>query len=138
MEPKLFFATKAFIVHQEKILIVRESQKYETGTNKGKFDVAGGRLKPGERFDESLLREAKEETGLSVRIGKPFFVNEWRPLVKGEQWQIVGVFFECFSDSNKVVLSKDHDKYVWINPKDYTKYDIIDNLRPAFEAYLNK
>jgi 8-oxo-dGTP diphosphatase len=136
MSIRLFVATKAFIVHKDKLLIVRESSKYEDGTNASKFDVVGGRLEPGQRFDESLIREIKEETGLDVRIGKPFFVNEWRPIVKDEQWQIVGIFFECTTDSDKVVLSEDHDKYEWIEPKQYRKYDLIQNLHPAFEAFL--
>lgn len=135
---KLFVATKAFIIHNEKILIVRESPKYQDGTNEGKFDVVGGRIKPGQRFNESLLREIKEEIGLKVTIGRPFFVSEWRPVVRGEQWQIVGIFFECFSESAKVVLSKDHSEYFWINPKNYKDYDLIENLFPAFEAYLNE
>src|SRR5574342_755171 len=134
MEPKLFVATKAFIVHNGKILILKEAPKYQDGANIGKFDVVGGRLKPGQRFDESLLREIKEETGLSVTIGKPFFVNEWRPVVKGEQWHIVGTFFECHADTDKVTLSVDHDEYRWIEPKEYANHTLIENLHPAFEA----
>lgn len=137
-EPKLFVATKAFIVHNGKILILKESLKYRNGTNIGKFDVVGGRVKPGQRFDESLLREIKEETSLNVKIGNPFFTSEWRPVVKGERWQIVGIFFECFSDSDKVVLSKDHEDFAWIKPEDFKKHDLIKELIPAFENYLNK
>lgn len=138
MVDKLFVATKAFIVHQGKVLILRESSKYEDGSNVARYDVPGGRIEPGQRFDESLLREIEEETNLNVKIGNPFFVNEWRPVVRGEQWQIVGTFFECEADSNEIVLSKDHDMYEWINPEDYKKYNLIENLHPAFEAYLKE
>ena len=72
MEPKLFVAMKAFIVHDGKVLILRESPKDTERTNVGKYDVVGGRVKLGQRFDESLLREIHEETGLAVKIGKPF------------------------------------------------------------------
>lgn len=135
---KLFIATKAFITYHGKVLILRESSKYGDGSNVAKYDVPGGRIKPGQRFDESLLREVKEETGLDVEIGRPFLVSEWRPQVRGEQWQIVGIFFECKTDSNEVKLSKDHDDFQWINPEDYKKYNLIDNLRPAFETYLKE
>jgi 8-oxo-dGTP diphosphatase len=162
---KLFIATKAFVVKGGKVLIVRESSKYDEGTNAAKFDVVGGRLKPGERFDENLRREVKEETGLDIQIGKPFFVNEWRPVmrVKGErreesrakggsegtppgslcvgdysepgvlkaqvagateQWQIVGIFFECDAKEGGVVLGKDHDAFEWIRPEDYVQRTI--------------
>jgi len=94
MEPKLFIATKALIAYEGKILLLRESGVYQEGTNAGRFDVPGGRLKLGERFDEALRREVFEETGLEIEIGRPIAVNEWRPVVRGEQWQIVGIFYQ--------------------------------------------
>ncbi len=132
MEIKLFVATKAFILYENKILILKESSEYKDGTNVGQYDVAGGRIEPGENFNQTLLREVKEEAGLLVEIGKPFYVGEWRPIVKGEQWQVVGIFFECFSNSDKVKLDQDHQDYKWINPEDYSKYNLINNLKPVF------
>lgn len=138
MDIKLFAATKAFITYRGKVLLLRESSKYQDGTNVGKYDVPGGRIKPGQRFDKSLLREINEETHLKVKIGKPFFVYEWRPIKNGEKWQIIGTFFKCSTKSNKVRLSKDHSDFVWINPKDYKKYPLIENLHPAFLAFLKE
>jgi 8-oxo-dGTP diphosphatase len=138
MTPKLFVATKAFLLHEGKVLIVRESSNYADGSNANKYDVIGGRLEPGQRFDESLLREIKEECGLDATIGKPFFVNEWRPVVRDEPWQIVGIFFACYTDTNNITLSDDHDDYQWIDPEKYKDYPIIDNLQVVFEAYLNQ
>ncbi len=135
---KLFVATKAFIKHNGKVLILKESSKYSEGANIGKYDVAGGRVEPGQHFQESLAREIKEETGLNVKIGKPFHVGEWRPFVKGEKWQIVGTFFECEAESNQVKLGQDHEEFLWINPEDYHKYNLIETVKPAFESYLNK
>ena len=121
MESKLFVAMKAFVVHEGHVLILRESSAYEDAGNVACYDVPGGRIKPGERFRDSLLREIKEE---------------WRPVVRGEQWQIVGTFFEAFADSDAVVLSKDHDQFEWIKPSDFKNYPVIENLKFAFEAYL--
>lgn len=136
MGVRMFVATKAFVVFDDQVLLLREASKYEDGTNVGKFDVVGGRVEPGQRFDESLLREIKEETGLDVTIGRPFFVNEWRPQVRGEQWQIVGTFFECTTESDQVTLSGDHEEFQWIDPADFRSYELIDNLIPAFVEYL--
>jgi len=133
---KLFVATKAFIKYQGKVLILKESEKYGDGTNAGKFDLVGGRIKPGEHFATSLKREVKEETGLEITIKEPFFVSEWRPQVNGEDWQIVGIFFRCEANNDKVVLSDDHNEHIWIDPKDYNDYSLIDNLVPAFQEYL--
>lgn len=133
---KLFIATKALIEYEGKILIVREAGSYADGTNAGRYDVPGGRLEPGQPFDESLQREIHEETGLEVRLGRPFYVGEWRPVVRGEEWQIVGVFFVCQALNDRVELGKDHDMYEWIDPEAHEQYGLIENLYPVFAAYL--
>ncbi len=133
---KLWVATKAFVEHEGKILVLQESSAYKDGTNVGKFDIVGGRLNPGEHFRDALLREVKEETGLDVTVGRPFFVNEWRPQVRGEQWQIVATFFVAHAHEAEVTMSEDHAAYKWIDPKKYLDEGLIENLHPAFEAYL--
>ncbi len=136
--PKLFIATKALILHQGRVLLLRESGSYQDGTNKGRYDVPGGRLNPGEAFSEALKREVKEETGLSVTLGDPISVGEWRPVVRGEVWQIVGIFFECTSESEDVVLSTDHDAFEWIALEKIDQYPVIENLKPVFEKLRKK
>ncbi|MBI4146558.1 NUDIX domain-containing protein [Candidatus Woesearchaeota archaeon] len=137
-EPKLFIATKAFILDKGKVLILKESTKYKDGANAGKYDLPGGRLKPGEHYNDALKREVKEETGLDVEIHQPFCVNEWRPTVKGEQWHIVGVFFQCTTKTNSVTLSEDHEAYEWIEPEEHPAFNIIETNRPAFLAHLKQ
>lgn len=136
--PRLFVATKAFINHNGKILIIKESTKYQDGTNAGKFDVPGGRIQPGQNYADSLKREIREEIGIEITIDRPFFVNEWHPKVKDEQWQIIGIFFECIPIDTNITLSEDHEEYLWIDPKDYKNYNLIENLQMAFESYLSK
>lgn len=137
MDVKLFVATKAFIERDGKILILREAGKYQDGTNIGSYDVPGGRLTPGENWRDSLAREVKEETGLDVTIGAPFFVGEWRPTPRGEEWQVVGIFFRCQA-TGEVILSQDHDNFEWIDPANYAQYTIIPNLALVFDAYAGK
>jgi 8-oxo-dGTP diphosphatase len=136
MEPKLFIARKALIFNQGKVLVIRESPKYKEGAHIGKYDFPGGRLKSGEKFNESVIREIKEETGLDIKIRKPFFINEYRPIVHGETWQITRIFFKCDSKTKEINLSKDHDDFKWINPEEYKDNKVIENLHEVFEEYL--
>lgn len=133
-----FCATKGFINYEGSILLLRESSNYEDGANAGMYDILGGRIKPGENPIGSLKREIKEETGLYIKVGEPFYIDDWKPQVKGEQWQIIGTTIECFAESNEVELSQDHDKYEWIDPKDYDDYELVDGLQRAFKYYLLK
>lgn len=136
MHPKLFVAAKAFINCSGKVLIIRESKEYTDAKNVF-FDVVGGRLEPGEPFEACLKREILEETGLVLKeIGRPFFVGEWRPMIKGEQWQVVGIFIECFTDNYKIELGSSHDSYKWIDPLDFHQEKLFPTLKEAFKSYL--
>jgi 8-oxo-dGTP diphosphatase len=136
MIDRLFVATKAFIAHQGKILILKESTKYKDGAHSGKFDLVGGRVEKGQNFKESLSREIKEETGLEVQIGRPICISEKRPSVKNEKWQIVVIYFECTTENNKVTLSTDHDEYKWIKAEEYKDHNTIKNDWPVYSEYV--
>lgn len=133
----LSIAGKAVIAYQGKVLIVREATGYKTGTQHGNYDVVGGRIKPGEHLEIGLRREAREECGLDITIGEPFFVNESWPTIQGQSNQIIRVFFRCTASSDAVTLSPDHDQYLWIDPSEYKNYQVIDNLHAMFDAYLS-
>src|SRR5689334_4154851 len=102
-------ACKAVIAYRSRVLIIREAATYADGTNIGKYHLPGGRIEPGEPFLSGLEREVFEETGLRVVVGQPFFVGEWFPIIRGEQNQIVAIFFTCRAVSDKITLSEEHD-----------------------------
>ena len=118
-------AGRAVIFYEGKMLIIRESGKYEDGTNAGRYDFPGGKVEPGETLPAALKREVKEECGLEITIGEPIFVGEWRPIVKGKQLQIFGIYFRCETDKPEVILGQDHDDYQWIKPEDSGKWNFI-------------
>ena len=130
-------ATKAVIVNSKgQLLIIREASTYEEGTNIGRYHMPGGRLNPGEAFQDGLKREVDEETGLKIEIGKPIYVGEWRPVIKGVQNQIIAIFFVCKPLSKSIKLSEEHDNYQWIDPKNYSKFNVMSPEDKVIEEYL--
>jgi len=129
-------ACKAIIQYQSKVLILREATTYADGTNGGRYHLPGGRIEPGEPFMDGLAREIHEETGLRVTCGKPLFIGEWFPVIRGEQNQIVAIFFACTAQTDHVELSSEHDDYQWINPEAYRRYDIIVPDDKVIEEFL--
>lgn len=111
-------AAKGVVVREDgRVLILREAV-YDEGTNEGRWGLPGGRLDIGETYIEGLRREVKEETGLTIEPGKPVYVGEWHPVIKGVPHQIIAVFSECHCSSDEVRLSDEHDAYRWIEVAD--------------------
>lgn len=130
-------ATKALIINDKgQILILREAGSYDEGTNAGRYHMPGGRLDPGEPFIDGLKREVDEETGLRIEIGKPIYVGEWFPVIKGVHNQIVAIFFICKSLTDNVRLSEEHDEYKWVLPKDASSFDIMSPEDSVIEEYV--
>jgi 8-oxo-dGTP diphosphatase len=126
-EITLRVAMKAVILNADnKVLILREANTYVEGTQTGRYHVPGGRVDAGEHFESALRREVHEETGLDVEILYPIYVGEWRPEIKGVKNQIIATFIVCKTNSEAVVLSEEHDHFVWIDASEYFGYDLMD------------
>lgn len=133
-------AAKAVIVNDKgQVLIMRESSKHATNTKAGHYQLPGGRLEAGEAFVDGLKREAFEETGLRVEMGRPILVGEWRPVVLGVPHQIVGIFVVCKAEGMpRVRLSEEHDDAQWIDPKHHKNYDIVTPDWQAIDAFAQQ
>jgi 8-oxo-dGTP pyrophosphatase MutT (NUDIX family) len=119
-------SVKAIMVRSGKVLLLRKAMYEGNGGNEGKWNNAGGRIEPGEHWEDALKREIFEESGIKDFVMKgPIYLGEWTPVVSGVPTQIICTFIVCETKQSKVVLDKEHDTYEWIDPVDRTKYDIL-------------
>lgn len=135
MEMRQRIAVKAVIAQDGKILILREAATYGEGTQHGRYQLPGGRVEVGEHFEEALRREIQEESGLKIEIGRPLYVGEWRPVIKGTPNQIVAIFFVCTPKTTDVKLSTEHDDFQWIDPAKRSDFDIMDPEDKVIDLY---
>ena len=128
-------AAKAVIVNgQGEVLILREASTYVEGTHHGRYDCPGGRLELGERYEDGLRREVREEAGLDIEPLYPIYQGEWRPIINGVPHQIIGLFTVCRATSCEVTLSHEHDDFQWINPIEHSNF----NLMEPVDAVINR
>ncbi len=116
-------AAKALIVNDKgEVLILREPEKDNLGSQDGLYGLVGGRIDSNESYDQALHREVFEETGLKVEILRPIYVGEWYPVINGKKHHIIAVFSVCRAKSTDVKLSKEHDDYKWVQPEEAAKF----------------
>jgi 8-oxo-dGTP diphosphatase len=100
-------------------------------TNAGKWELPGGKLEPGERFEEALLREVGEETGLTVALnGLAGAVEYEHPTIK-----VVCLVMDATVTSGSMRLSSEHDAYVWADEAALARLDLVDHFRLFFQSY---
>jgi 8-oxo-dGTP diphosphatase len=63
-------AVGAVVIREGKVLLVKRSN----APQKGKWAIPGGSVKLGETLQEAAEREAKEETGLTIKANDPVFI----------------------------------------------------------------
>lgn len=97
----------------------------------GHWGFPKGHVEKGETDEQALLREIKEETGLSkVKIIPGFkektgyFFTQNRDLIHKQV-----IFFLVKSDSKKVVLSDEHEDFLWLEYKDALNKLTFDNTK---------
>lgn len=117
MDNKIVVALKAVIINNRKALIIQRSLDEVNGG--GSWEFAGGKLEFGEDLETGLKREIMEETGLEVRIEKLLYASTFQTK---ERRQIVILNYLCHSFNDKVVLSEEHEQYLWADKKTMKKY----------------
>lgn len=116
-----------------KILVLKRSAKDDH--KPGVWETVGGGMDREETPQEALARETKEETGLAVRVRRPFNIFTFK---KDTGEFKVGITFLCEYVSGEVTLSEEHTEYRWILPTEFTLLKSVPSLHEEIERYASE
>jgi 8-oxo-dGTP diphosphatase len=118
--PKPFKLSVKVVVldEQDRILLLKRSMNSKG--NPGKWDFPGGKVDSGEAFEEALLREVSEETGLKVLLQRVLATAE----SESPRARVVYIIMEGHIESGQVSLSHEHDDFAWVPRRDLAGMDM--------------
>ena len=126
-------AVRAVIVDDaDRVLMIRRSKANRSAV--GRWEWPGGKCEPGEPFDEALMREVREETGLTASIdgvvgATGFEVAAARVVLLCMEARIVG---------GALRLSEEHDESAWVSLAELSRLELVDNVRSFMLEYAAK
>ncbi|MBM4041871.1 MAG: NUDIX domain-containing protein [Planctomycetes bacterium] len=124
--PRQTFRLSAKVVirnEKERVLLLKRS--VASKNNAGKWDLPGGKVDEGEDFDEALLREVTEETGLVISLGRVLGAAESAL----PHCRVAYIVLEGHRVSGEVTLSSEHDAFVWADPSELGRMDVCEQFR---------
>ena len=94
---------------------------------KGYWWIPGGRILKGELIEKAVLRKAKEETGLDVKIKKLLGVKEtiFKKGIYGKSVHTINIIFLAIAKNNKVKMDSQSSEYKWFSKIDKNFYPYI-------------
>lgn len=93
-----------------KILLLQRASDDDTGA--GTWENAGGNMENGESLDAAVLREVREETGITdIVIGNVAYVTLFRA-------DVLIIVYYCEAMTDIVTISNEHQAYMWADKND--------------------
>jgi mutator protein MutT len=112
------------------VLLLRRS--LASKGNPGKWEFPGGKVDAGEAFDAALVREVREETGLTIQLAGSFGTCESK---LGDRC-LVYLVLEGTTQKTDVQLSTEHDAHKWVRPDDFGDVEFAPQFRRIAQRYI--
>lgn len=108
----------------------------DRGVFPGQWALSGGGVEPGERIEEALRREIREELGDKLELRQ---ITSWsfrddmriKTYADGSKEEIYMIYliFDCVSANRDVVINEEFQDYAWVAPADLHRYDLNEATR---------
>ncbi|HSQ33794.1 MAG TPA: (deoxy)nucleoside triphosphate pyrophosphohydrolase, partial [Peptostreptococcaceae bacterium] len=114
------------INNEDKILIAKRKSSLKFG---GLWEFPGGKVEKGEAYEDTAIRELKEEMHIDIKVVKYF--GETVSNDKDKGIKLIG--FKCTIIKGDIILT-DHDEYKWVSKDELINYE----LTPADKYFAYK
>lgn len=101
------------------------------GVFPGQWALSGGGVEPGERIEEALRREVREELGEQLILSE---ITPWtfrddirvKTYADGRQEEVYMIYliFDCVSANRDIRLNDEFQDYAWVKPEELALYDL--------------
>jgi mutator protein MutT len=108
----------AAVIERDGLLLITRRR---AGTDlSGLWEFPGGKAEPGERLENALVREIKEELGAVVSVGEPIETVDWQYPDK----RVSLTFFRCAVSGEPRPL--EGQEMAWVTPSELSRYQFPD------------
>ncbi len=113
----------------------------DRGVFPGQWALSGGGMEPGEKIEEALRREIREELGEGLRIAE---VTPWTfrddvrtktyPDGSTEEIYMIYLIFDCRAENRDIAINDEFEDFAWVRPGEFKAYDLNAATRVTLAA----